>query len=90
MSAAEALSLALLELAARGHATPCQGRRRDRWTSDDAAERAWAASVCVTLDCPVLEVCAAVAVERKESFAVWGGRDRTVTVHKRKASCAQA
>ena len=86
MTAAEALTLALLELADQGRPTPCQGRRRDRWTSESAEERAWAASVCVTLDCPVLEVCAAAAVERKESFAVWGGRDRTVTVqHKRRA-----
>lgn len=43
MTAAEALSLVLLELAEQGRATPCQGRRRDRWTSDDAAEREWAA-----------------------------------------------
>lgn len=78
MTAAEALSLVLLELAEQGRATPCQGRRRDRWTSDDAAEREWAAAVCVGLDCPVLEECAAAAAEREEKFAVWGGVDRTV------------
>ncbi len=86
MTAAERLTIALLELADQGRVTPCQGRRRDRWTSDDADEREWAASVCSTLGCRVLEQCGAAAVEGKESFAVWGGRDRTVTVqHKWRA-----
>ncbi len=86
MTAAEVLGHALLQLADQDQATPCQGRRRDRWTSDDAAERAWAAAVCVGLDCGVLEACAAAAAGRKEAFGVWAGRDRTATVHKRKAS----
>jgi len=77
MSAAEVLGQALLEVADQGRATPCQGRRRDRWTSDDAADRAWAASVCVTLACPVLEECAAAADEHDEKFGVFGGTDRT-------------
>jgi len=85
VTAHEVLYTALLDLAAQGGATPCQGRRRDRWTSDSADDRAWAASVCVTLNCPVLEECAAAAAESKEKFAVWGGRDHTVTVHKGKA-----
>ncbi len=77
MSAAEVLGQALLEVAEQGRLTPCQGRRRDRWTSDDAAEREWAASVCLTLACRVLEQCAALADERDERHHVWGGRDRT-------------
>ncbi len=85
-AAAEALGHALLELADQGRATPCQGRRRDRWTSDDADQREWAARVCSTLGCAVLEQCAAAADEHDERHHVWGGRDRTVTVqHKRRA-----
>ncbi len=84
-SAPEVLASALIELAEQGRATPCQGRRRDRWTSDDAEERAWAAAVCVGLDCSVIEECAAAAAERKEKFGTWGGRDRTVSAHKRGA-----
>ncbi len=77
-AAAQVLGRALLELAEQGQAaTPCQGRRRDRWTSDDAAERAWAASVCVTLACEVLLQCRAAADEHDEKHGVWGGVDRT-------------
>jgi len=54
MTAVEVLGRALLEIADQGQATPCQGRRADRWTSDDAEARGWAATVCVTLACPVL------------------------------------
>lgn len=89
MTAHEVLSIALLDLADQGRATPCQSRRRDRWTSDDAAERAWAASVCVTLACPVLEECGAAAAERKEKFGVWGGIDCTTPTHRRYAVTTQ-
>lgn len=85
VTAPEQLSLALLELADRGERAPCQGRRRDRWTSDDAVDRSWAASVCLTLGCPVLEECGAAADEQHERYGVWGGRDHTATVPKRKA-----
>jgi hypothetical protein len=86
MTSAEALDHALLELAEPGKRTPCQGGRRGRWTSDDADERAWAASVCRSLRCPVLVECGAAAAERREQFAVWGGVDHTATVqHKRRA-----
>jgi len=81
---AEELSLALLDLTARGERTPCQGRRRDRWTSDDATERAWAAAVCVGLNCQLLEECGAAADEQGERFGVFGGRDRTVVTPKSK------
>jgi len=91
VTAAEGLSLALLELVEQGRATPCQGRHRDRWTSDDAAEREWAASVCVGLGCEVLDECRAAAAENGEKHYVWGGVDHTATAqHKRRASCAQA
>ncbi len=77
MTAAEALGHALLELADQGRATPCQGRRRDRWTSESAEERAWAATVCVGLGCEVLLQCRAAADEHDERHHVWAGTDRT-------------
>jgi hypothetical protein len=86
VTAAEQLTLALLELADRGERTPCQGRRRDRWTSECAEDRAWAASVCLTLGCAVLTECAAAADEHDERFGVWAGQDRsTQPTPKRKA-----
>ncbi len=84
MTAHEQFGAVLLELAERGETTPCQGRRRDRWTSDDYSDRAWAASVCVSLACPVLALCGAAADEMREKFGTWAGRDRTP--HTRKAS----
>jgi len=86
VTAHEVLSIALLDLADQGRATPCQSRRRDRWTSDDAAERAWAASVCVTLACEVLEECGAAADGEDARFGVWGGRDRTAATTRRRAA----
>ncbi len=83
-TAAEELSHALLDLAESGQSTPCQGRRRERWTSDDHGERAWAANVCTSLACPVLAACGAAADEMREKFGTWAGRDRTP--HTRKAS----
>jgi len=77
MTAAEVLGQALLEVAEQGRATPCQGRRADRWTSDHAEERAWAASVCVGLGCVVFTECGAAADEEDEKHGVWGGVDRT-------------
>jgi len=77
VTAHEVLSIALLDLADQGRATPCQSRRRDRWTSDDAEHRGWAATVCVTLACPVLLQCRAAADEHDEKHGVWGGVDRT-------------
>lgn len=84
MIAAEVLGHALLELAEQGRATPCQGRRRDRWTSDDAADREWAAHCCEL--CPVLAACRHVADERDERHHVWGGTDRTAPTRPRPAN----
>ena len=77
MSAAEALGRALADLADRGWRTPCQGRRRDRWTSADATDREWAAAVCVGAGCPVLVQCGDAGAEFKAAHHVWGGVDRT-------------
>jgi len=89
MTASEVFGQALLEIAEQGRATPCQGRRRDRWTSDDATERAWAATVCVGLGCEVLLQCRAAADERDERFGVWGGVDCTAPSHRRYAVTTQ-
>jgi len=89
MTAVEVLGRALLEIADQGRATPCQGRRRDRWTSDDATQRAWAATVCRGLNCPMLEECGAAADEQDERFGVWGGRDRTAPAHRKYAVTTQ-
>ena len=89
MTAEELLTLALADLADQGRATPCQGRRRDRWTSDDSNDREWAAAVCVGLGCPVLLQCRAAAEERDERFGVWGGVDCTAPSHRRYAVTTQ-
>ena len=83
MTARERLDAGLLKLAERGETTPCQCRRRDRWTSDDHDERAWAASVCTSLGCPLLAQCGAAADETGEKHGVWAGVDRTPTTRKR-------
>ncbi len=86
MTAAEALGRGLLELADQGQRTPCQGRRRDRWTSDDATDRAWAAAVCVSLSCAVLVQCGDAAAEQGEKHHTWGGLDRTAATTRRSSS----
>ncbi len=83
MTAHEQLMAALTRLAEANKLTPCQGRRRDRWTSDDATERAWAAAVCVGLGCVVLLECGAAAAEQGERFGVWADIDRTTSRPKR-------
>jgi len=75
----ERLTQGLLRLADRDQKTPCQAPRRDRWTSDDAGEREWAAHVCRSLACPLLEACTATADETKERHGVFGGVDRTAS-----------
>lgn len=47
------------------------------WASDSAADRAIAIRGCNR--CPLVEVCDAAATERRETFGVWGGIDRTLS-----------
>ena len=47
----------------------------DLWTSEDEDDRAEAARLC--LRCPVITECGIGALERREPFGVWGGRDVT-------------
>lgn len=79
MTASETLAIRLAGCAAQGVTVPCQCRHGGRWTSDDATERAWAASVCTGLACPLLEPCALAADERAEKWGVWAGVDRSGT-----------
>lgn len=69
--------MALVKLASEG-ARPRCGDWADEtnpWLSEDPRLRAMAARWCT--GCPVLAECDAAAVERKEKFGVWGGKDRT-------------
>jgi len=84
VTAAVELTRRLADLAGQCRATPCQGRRRDRWTSDDATDRAWAASICSSLGCSALVECGAAADEHAEKHHVWGGVDRTTDTPKPK------
>ena len=69
------LRYALTIVGARGPATPCATRGFHLWCSALAADRAAAVKLC--RDCPVLQSCGQQADTRKETFGVWGGRDRT-------------
>lgn len=76
MTAAEALTRALVVLATEGRRPRCgEPGGHDLWLSDDADDRAQAARWCV--GCAVLTECGAAADEHGERFGVFGGRDRT-------------
>lgn len=76
MTAAEQLTRALVSLATEGRRPRCgEAGSHEMWLSDDATDRAQAASWCV--GCPVLVECGAAADEHGERFGVFGGRDRT-------------
>lgn len=77
MNASERLTRELTALADRNAQTPCQGRQAARWTSDDYAELEWAAFHCVSMRCPLLEMCEQAADEMKAQHFTWGGRVRT-------------
>ena len=76
MRARNRLDVALVVMAATGERPPCgEFGAHDSWLSEDARVRAAAAEACGP--CPLLELCGAAAVEGREKFGVWGGRDRT-------------
>lgn len=60
---------------------PCMGD--DRWTSESAAVREWAAWHCAR--CPVIELCGAFAEANQEVHGVWAGRDRSTLEGRRSA-----
>ena len=83
MTAAEQLTRALVGLATEGRRPRCgEAGSHGLWLSDDAADRALAASWCA--GCPVLAECGAAADEHAERHHVWGGVDRTVVTPKLK------
>lgn len=68
------LSLALVALAATGQRPRCGDLdTRDRWTSDDAADREWAAYQCK--GCPLADPCLREALATRTTWGVWGGHD---------------
>jgi len=70
MTAAEQLSLALLDLADRGRRPRCaEPGGHELWCSDDVNDRAQAARWCT--GCPVLTECAA-AGQPQERTGGWG------------------
>jgi Transcription factor WhiB/Poxvirus D5 protein-like len=74
----EALTRALINLAARGLRTHCSDATlSELWLSDHPGERREATRLCQ--GCPVFAPCGAAADERDERHGVWGGVDRTVT-----------
>jgi hypothetical protein len=56
-----------------GLSVPCHDR--SEWLSEDAEERAEAATACSW--CPAKSRCAALAAAMRPEFGVWAGRDRT-------------
>ena len=85
MTAAEQLSLALAELATQGRRPRCgEPGGHEMWLSDDATDRAQAASWCA--GCAVLTECGAAADEHDEKFGVFGGVDRTPAPTSRRKS----
>ena len=84
-TAAEALTRALVDLAAHGRRPRCgEPGGHELWCSDDPTDRALAARWCA--GCAVLVECAAAADEHGERFGVFGGTDRTVVTPKTKRS----
>jgi Transcription factor WhiB len=74
-AASDPLTLALLNLAARGERTHCSDPASHYlWLSEHDNERAVAAMLCD--HCPVLQVCRDTAEQRDERWGVWGGSDR--------------
>lgn len=73
MTAREALEYAMRDALDRGLIVPCLGRLE--WTSDDAQERAQAASECD--GCPCLTACSEAAREGEEDWGTWAGVDRS-------------
>lgn len=71
-----ALTMALVKLASEGARPRCgDWTENNPWLSEDARLRGMAARWCA--GCVVLAECDAAAVENRERFGVWGGRDRT-------------
>jgi hypothetical protein len=74
--ASDALTTALLQLAARGQRTHCSDPElHNYWLSENPTHRAVAATLCT--GCPVLDPCRDTAELHGERFGVFGGKDFT-------------
>jgi hypothetical protein len=72
----EALTRALINIAARGLRTHCSDPgTSEMWVSDHPGERSRAVGLCH--GCPVIKECRTAADARDEHWHVWGGRDYT-------------
>jgi hypothetical protein len=84
-AASDALTLALLNLAARGERTHCSDPTTHHlWLSESESERAIAVTLCD--HCPVLTVCRDTAEQRDERRGVSGGVDRSIRPGRKKAA----
>ena len=77
-----ALSEALLTLTHHDKRPPCA--HDDRWTSDDAGQRATAVVMCGS--CPLIVPCRQYADQIKATHGVWAGVDRTKTTRREATS----
>jgi hypothetical protein len=83
--ASDALTLALLNMAAKGERTHCSDPTSHHlWLSEHEAERAVAVMLCDHR--PVLTACRDTAELRQENWGVWGGVDRSVRAGRKKAA----
>jgi hypothetical protein len=74
--ATDRLTKAQLDLAGQGLRTHCADRTISHlWLSENDAERALAAKLCI--GCPVQIACWNAAAARREQFGVWAGVDLT-------------
>jgi hypothetical protein len=74
--ASDRLTMALLNLAARGERTPCSDWSiRNLFISESEQERKLAVHACQS--CPVTAECLQAALAHDERFGVWGGHDFT-------------
>jgi hypothetical protein len=74
-ASSDRLTLALLNLAARGERHCSDPASHHLWLSEREAERAAAILLCD--HCPILTICRDTAEARDERWGVWGGRDFT-------------
>lgn len=72
--ASERLNRALAEIARQGLRRNC-AEQGELWISEYAEERQLAIKLC--RGCPILDVCDQTASARRESWGVWGGKDRS-------------
>ena len=80
------LNRALAQAVQAGQPPPCAAGGGDRWLSDNPADRAEAARLCV--GCTVLGLCGEYADAAREAFGVWAARDRGAVTTRRKEGAA--